>query len=167
MPGKRTEAQTDPLRVAIRSAQRADETLCLRERLQQARLDPSREQTIEDRARKLAAQARDRALEQAGLGAFLQEYDLSSQEGVLLMCIAEALLRIPDAATADRLIRDCLCKGHWDEHLGTSPSLLVNASSWGLLYTGRLFAGQGSLQTGPEQLLQRIAQTSWTGSSTP
>jgi len=156
MSETRTEAKTDPLRVAIRNAHRADETLCLRERLQQARLDPSREQTIEDRARKLAAQARDRALEQAGLGAFLQEYDLSSQEGVLLMCIAEALLRIPDAETADRLIRDRLCKGHWDEHLGTSPSLLVNASSWGLLLTGRLFAGQGSLQTGPEPLLQRL-----------
>ncbi|MGI9320811.1 MAG: proline dehydrogenase family protein [Thiogranum sp.] len=72
------------------------------------------------------------------------------------MCIAEALLRIPDAETADRLIRDRLCKGHWDEHLGGSPSLLVNASSWGLLLTGRLFAGQESVQSGPEQLLQRL-----------
>jgi RHH-type proline utilization regulon transcriptional repressor/proline dehydrogenase/delta 1-pyrroline-5-carboxylate dehydrogenase len=142
--------------VAIRNAHRVDETLCLRERLQQARLDPSREQAIQDRARNLAADARERAVEQAGLEAFLQEYDLSSQEGVLLMCIAEALLRIPDAETADRLIRDRLCKGHWDEHLGTSPSLLVNASSWGLLLTGRLFAGQASVQSGPEQLLQRL-----------
>ncbi|MEA2081109.1 MAG: bifunctional proline dehydrogenase/L-glutamate gamma-semialdehyde dehydrogenase PutA, partial [Pseudomonadota bacterium] len=156
MLGTRTEAQTDPSRVAIRKAHRVDETLCLRERLQQARLDPSREQAVQDQARKLAAEARDRALAQAGLEAFLHEYDLSSQEGVLLMCIAEALLRIPDAETADRLIRDRLCKGHWDEHLGTSPSLLVNASTWGLLLTGRLFAGRESVQSGPEQLLQRL-----------
>jgi len=156
MLGPRAEAQTDPLRVAIRNTHRVDETLCLRERLQQARLAPSREQSIQIRARHLAADARDRALQQAGLEAFLQEYDLSSQEGVLLMCIAEALLRIPDAETADRLIRDRLCKGHWDEHLGGSPSLLVNASSWGLLLTGRLFAGQESVQSGPEQLLQRL-----------
>jgi RHH-type proline utilization regulon transcriptional repressor/proline dehydrogenase/delta 1-pyrroline-5-carboxylate dehydrogenase len=128
----------------------------LRERLQQARLDPSREQLIQSRARKLAADARDRALQQAGLEAFLQEYDLSSQEGVLLMCIAEALLRIPDAETADLLIRDRLCKGHWDEHLGTSPSPLVNASSWGLLLTGRLYADPESVEKGPEPLLQRL-----------
>ena len=112
MPGTQTEAQTDPLRVAIRNAHRVDETLCLRERLRQAQLDPLREQAIQDRARKLASDARDRALEQTGIEAFLQEYDLSSQEGVLLMCIAEALLRIPDAETADRLIHDRLCKGH-------------------------------------------------------
>ncbi|MEN8760788.1 MAG: bifunctional proline dehydrogenase/L-glutamate gamma-semialdehyde dehydrogenase PutA [Thiogranum sp.] len=156
MLGSRADAQTDALRAAIRSTHRVDETLCLRERLQQARLDPSREQAIQDRAYKLATDARDRALQQAGLEAFLQEYDLSSQEGVLLMCIAEALLRIPDAETADRLIRDRLCKGHWDEHLGGSPSLLVNASSWGLLITGRLCAAQQSVHSGPEQLLQRL-----------
>lgn len=156
MPGTQTEAQTDPLRVAIRNAHRVDETLCLRERLRQAQLDPLREQAIQDRARKLASDARDRALEQTGIEAFLQEYDLSSQEGVLLMCIAEALLRIPDAETADRLIHDRLCKGRWDEHLGHSPSLLVNASSWGLLLTGRLIAGEACVQTGPEQLLKRL-----------
>jgi RHH-type proline utilization regulon transcriptional repressor/proline dehydrogenase/delta 1-pyrroline-5-carboxylate dehydrogenase len=144
------------LRLAIRKAHRIDETLCLRERLQQARLEPSREQAIQGRARELAAKARDRALEQAGVEALLHEYDLSSQEGVLLMCIAEALLRIPDAVTADRLIRDRLSKGHWDEHLNGSPSLLVNASSWGLLLTGRLLSVQENLHTGPEHLLQKL-----------
>ena len=68
----------------------------------------------------------------------LAEYGLSSQEGVALMCLAEALLRVPDTTTIDALIRDKLAPGAWDAHLGHSPSLLVNAASWGLLVTGRL-----------------------------
>ncbi len=68
----------------------------------------------------------------------LQEYALSSQEGVALMCLAEALLRIPDKATRDALIRDKISQGQWRAHLGQSPSLFVNAATWGLLITGKL-----------------------------
>src|SRR5688572_31191731 len=71
------------------------------------------------------------------LDAFLREYSLASREGVILMCLAEALLRIPDGETADRLIADKIPTGAWDEHLGDSDSLLVNASTWGLMLTGR------------------------------
>ncbi|MGE5170127.1 MAG: bifunctional proline dehydrogenase/L-glutamate gamma-semialdehyde dehydrogenase PutA [Rudaea sp.] len=99
----------------------------------------------EDATRAIAAQARAwveavRAERQAhgGIESFLQEYDLATREGVLLMCIAEALLRIPDTATADVLIRDKLSRGDWERHLGASDSLLVNASTWGLMLTGRL-----------------------------
>ena len=70
----------------------------------------------------------------------LQEFALSSQEGVALMCLAEALLRIPDAATRDALIRDKIGDGQWQQHLGQSPSLFVNAAAWGLLLTGKLVA---------------------------
>ncbi len=70
----------------------------------------------------------------------LQEFALSSQEGVALMCLAEALLRIPDAATRDALIRDKIGSGDWHAHLGASPSLFVNAATWGLLLTGKLVA---------------------------
>jgi len=70
----------------------------------------------------------------------LQEYALSSHEGVALMCLAEALLRIPDAATRDALIRDKIARGQWRTHLGNSPSLFVNAATWGLLLTGKLVA---------------------------
>ena len=73
-----------------------------------------------------------------GVDAFLREYDLSSHEGVVLMCLAEALLRIPDAETADKLIEDRLRQGDWEEHLGASASLFVNASTWGLMLTGRI-----------------------------
>src|SRR5690606_17422628 len=68
----------------------------------------------------------------------LQEFSLSSQEGVALMCLAEALLRIPDAATRDALIRDKIRDGNWKEHLGRAPSLFVNAAAWGLMLTGKL-----------------------------
>ncbi|HAD38799.1 MAG TPA: trifunctional transcriptional regulator/proline dehydrogenase/L-glutamate gamma-semialdehyde dehydrogenase, partial [Plesiomonas shigelloides] len=68
----------------------------------------------------------------------LQEFSLSSQEGVALMCLAEALLRIPDKATRDALIRDKISNGNWQSHIGHSPSLFVNAATWGLLLTGRL-----------------------------
>src|SRR4030095_5756771 len=70
----------------------------------------------------------------------LQEYSLSSQEGVALMCLAEALLRIPDPATRDALIRDKISTGQWHEHLRRSPSLFVNAATWALLLTGKLVA---------------------------
>jgi proline dehydrogenase len=68
----------------------------------------------------------------------LQEFSLSSQEGVALMCLAEALLRIPDKGTRDALIRDKISTGNWQPHLGNSPSLFVNAATWGLLLTGKL-----------------------------
>jgi RHH-type proline utilization regulon transcriptional repressor/proline dehydrogenase/delta 1-pyrroline-5-carboxylate dehydrogenase len=68
----------------------------------------------------------------------MRQYDLGSEEGVLLMCVAEALLRIPDAETADRLIRDKLGEADWKRHVGQSPSVLVNASTWGLMLTGHL-----------------------------
>ena len=70
----------------------------------------------------------------------IQEFSLSSQEGVALMCLAEALLRIPDRATRDALIRDKISAGDWQAHLGHSPSLFVNAATWGLLITGKLVA---------------------------
>jgi RHH-type proline utilization regulon transcriptional repressor/proline dehydrogenase/delta 1-pyrroline-5-carboxylate dehydrogenase len=89
-------------------------------------------------ARALVTGARTRADERSYLDAFLQEFGLSNQEGIALMCLAEALLRIPDDATADRLIAEKLRGGDWAAHAGRSDSLFVNASTWGLMLTGRL-----------------------------
>jgi RHH-type proline utilization regulon transcriptional repressor/proline dehydrogenase/delta 1-pyrroline-5-carboxylate dehydrogenase len=80
--------------------------------------------------------ARARRDERPFLDAFLQEFGLSNQEGIALMCIAEALLRIPDDATADKLIAEQLAGGDWAAHAGRSESLFVNASTWGLMLTG-------------------------------
>lgn len=73
------------------------------------------------------------------IDAFLQQYSLDTQEGIVLMCLAEALLRIPDPETADALIKDKLSGANWRSHLKQSESLLVNASTWGLMFTGKLF----------------------------
>jgi len=87
-------------------------------------------------AMSLVAGARAKRDERPFLDAFLQEFGLSNQEGIALMCIAEALLRIPDDATADRLIAEKLATGDWGSHAGRSGSLFVNASTWGLMLTG-------------------------------
>ena len=94
-------------------------------------------------ALRLARGVRERSADRGRAGlvqGLLQEFALSSQEGVALMCLAEALLRIPDAATRDALIRDKIAPGDWRRHLGRSPSLFVNAATWGLLVTGKLVA---------------------------
>ncbi len=76
--------------------------------------------------------------QQGAVEGLIHEYSLSSQEGVALMCLAEALLRIPDRATRDALIRDKIGHGDWQSHVGQSPSLFVNAATWGLVVTGKL-----------------------------
>jgi RHH-type transcriptional regulator, proline utilization regulon repressor / proline dehydrogenase / delta 1-pyrroline-5-carboxylate dehydrogenase len=125
------------LRAALRGAWRLDETLCVRALLARAAVSPEFAERVDARARALVEAVREKR-SAGGLDAFLGEYGLNSEEGIILMCLAEALLRIPDAETADRLIRDKLMDADWDQHLGKSPSLLVNASTWGLMLTGRV-----------------------------
>src|ERR1700674_6017776 len=91
--------------------------------------------------------ARARRDERPFLDAFLQEFGLSNQEGIALMCIAEALLRIPDDATADRLIAEQLATGDWSAHSGKSESLFVNASTWGLMLTGGILELDPTIKT--------------------
>ena len=128
----------DPLRERITAAWLRDETEHINALLAAVRLSPQDSSIVERTAAGLVERVRTRAEHQGMIEAFMREYDLSSEEGVLLMCVAEALLRIPDQATADKLIRDKLGGADWDAHLGKSDSLLVNASSWGLLLTGRM-----------------------------
>ena len=128
----------DPLRLAVRAAYRADETETVARILTAASIAPSLTARIESAARKLVAEARKRRHGAGGIDVFLSEYRLSSQEGIALLCLAEALLRIPDSATIDRLIRDKLAPADWAQHLGHSQSLFVNASTWALMLTGRL-----------------------------
>ena len=96
----------------------------------------------------------------SGVEGLIHEYSLSSQEGVALMCLAEALLRIPDAATRDALIRDKLSPGDWRAHVGHSPSLFVNAATWGLVLTGRLVAtnSEQSLSAALTRLIARSGE---------
>jgi RHH-type transcriptional regulator, proline utilization regulon repressor / proline dehydrogenase / delta 1-pyrroline-5-carboxylate dehydrogenase len=131
-------ASWDPLRRAIADNYRTDETACVEALLAEADLDGEPRRRVAKRAQALIASVREGRQGAGGIDAFLQEYELSTQEGVMLMCLAEALLRIPDDETADRLIRDKLGDADWEGHLGRSNSLFVNASTWGLMLTGRI-----------------------------
>jgi len=145
------------LRERLRSLYLRDENESLRELLPIARLAPEASARVQSRARALVEQVRSSPRTQAGMQSFLTEYDLSSQEGVLLMCVAEALLRIPDAATADRLIRDKLSQGDWERHVGRNKSLLVNAGTWGMMLTGKLVSLEGDPGGNPGGLFARLA----------
>ena len=126
------------LQADIAASYRADETQVVKRLLDAAHFSIEQLDNIAARARALVVEVRKRRIGKGGLDAFLHEYELSSQEGVVLMCLAEALLRIPDAETADRLIRDKLGPADWEGHLGQSDSLFVNASTWALMLTGRV-----------------------------
>ncbi|HRD92863.1 MAG TPA: bifunctional proline dehydrogenase/L-glutamate gamma-semialdehyde dehydrogenase PutA [Accumulibacter sp.] len=131
-------ATTQALRQRLRDYHRIDEDRIVEELIAQARFTHSEQQGIRDRATPLVQTVRDRRLKTGGIDAFLTTYDLSSREGVVLMCLAEALLRIPDADTVDRLIRDKIGNTEWQKRLGTSHSTFVNAGTWALMLTGRI-----------------------------
>ena len=123
-------------RNALRLAYRPDENDIVRERLKQAKLSGSQQGEASAIARTLVKAVRGHKA--AGLDAFLQAYDLGSDEGIALMCLAEALLRIPDAETADDLIADKLSGPDWAEKMGDSKSTFVNAATFSLLLTGKV-----------------------------
>jgi RHH-type proline utilization regulon transcriptional repressor/proline dehydrogenase/delta 1-pyrroline-5-carboxylate dehydrogenase len=146
-----------PLRAAIGALTRRPEPELLPVLLAQARLPEVAAARAQALALRIARGVRERSRERGRAGlvqGLLQEFALSSQEGVALMCLAEALLRIPDAATRDALIRDKIGHGDWQRHLGQSPSLFVNAATWGLLLTGRLVVTHSD--TGLTAALRRI-----------
>jgi RHH-type proline utilization regulon transcriptional repressor/proline dehydrogenase/delta 1-pyrroline-5-carboxylate dehydrogenase len=127
-----------PLRKAISDAWLSDENTLVDRLIEQARLSPAERAATDTLARELVQRIRAERDKRSAIDAFTQEYALSSEEGVVLMCLAESLLRVPDAATADRLIRDKIGSGDWERHLNRSDSLFVNASTYGLLLTGRI-----------------------------
>ena len=117
-----------------------DETEAMNELLDQAALPQPERDLVLARATELVARVRAKAQDASAVEAFMRQYDLSSEEGVLLMCVAEALLRIPDKDTADKLISDKLGEANWESHLGKSDSLFVNAGTWGLMLTGKFIS---------------------------
>src|SRR3954468_19051116 len=127
------------LRAAIMAAYRRPEAACLEPLLDLAPTSTAEAARINEIACRLVVAMRANA-RTGGVEGLIHEYALSSQEGVALMCLAEALLRIPDVRTRDALIRDKISTGDWRSHVGHSPSLFVNAATWGLLITGKLTA---------------------------
>ncbi|MEA9392572.1 trifunctional transcriptional regulator/proline dehydrogenase/L-glutamate gamma-semialdehyde dehydrogenase [Acerihabitans sp. TG2] len=145
------------LRAATTAAWRRPESDIIPLLVTQARPSPSLDQPINALALRLAQGLRQQKIQGGRAGmvqGFLQEFSLSSQEGVALMCLAEALLRVPDKPTRDILIRDKISQGDWQRHLGRSRSVFVNAATWGLLFTGRLVSTHN--QTNLSHSLNRI-----------
>ena len=128
----------DALRSTISAHYLADETALVNKCLALATLPTEHANLVVRQAAGWVERVRQLKNDQSPLDAFMQQYDLSSEEGVLLMCLAEALLRIPDDATADKLIADKLGDADWESHFGKSDSLFVNAGTWGLMLTGKI-----------------------------
>ncbi len=134
----------------------ADEQAIVRALAAEADPGEAARENILNTAAQLVRAVRKNTKNDGGIEAFLKTYDLSSDEGVLLMCIAEALLRIPDADTADRLIADKITSAKWQDHVGSSDSLFVNASTWGLMLTGKILTLDDIEKGNPARLLGKL-----------
>jgi RHH-type proline utilization regulon transcriptional repressor/proline dehydrogenase/delta 1-pyrroline-5-carboxylate dehydrogenase len=150
------ESLERPIAASINRLWLADEDVVLRELLPLARLEPHERTAVAAHAAALVEGVRGAQVQKGAMDALLREYDLSSQEGVILMCLAEALLRIPDAVTADRLIADKIKAGDWAAHLLDNGSLFVNASTWGLMLTGRIVQPDGATQRDPAGFVRNL-----------
>ncbi len=136
----------------VRVAYRAEENACVAQRLAEA----SRASKLHDEAAGIAIRLIEDARKRkaSGIDAFLHQYGLATEEGVALMCLAEALLRVPDAATADALIRDKIGDIDWAEHMGESSSTFVNAATFSLMLTGEVLERPEEAQKGMRRTLK-------------
>ncbi|MBL4802493.1 MAG: bifunctional proline dehydrogenase/L-glutamate gamma-semialdehyde dehydrogenase PutA [Emcibacter sp.] len=133
-----SSAEITKIRLKMRLMTHADEEKCITSLLEMSGLSSAARQRIVTSARDLVALSRAKSDEQGTMDYFLQEFGLSNREGVALMCLAEALLRVPDGLTADKLIAEKIQSGDWSDHKGKSASMFVNASTWGLMMTGHV-----------------------------
>ncbi len=154
------ESSAFPLSAARRRMAEAflrNEELCAATLLDEVNIDAAAVVEIENNARALVESIRRNRQDASRIDAFMHEYDLSCEEGVLLMCLAESLLRIPDAETANQLIQEKLAGAAWERHLGQSNSFFVNASTWGLMLTGRVVQQRDLAGESPSGLFARLA----------
>ncbi len=140
-------------RSALRAVYRQEEAACLAERLRQAAPASAAHAEAAALASRLITGARERKA--GGLDAFLATFGLGTEEGIALMCLAEALLRVPDTETADALIHDKLAGIDWSEHLGDSDSTFVNAATFSLMLTGQVLRGGAREEAGFANALRR------------
>ena len=128
------------LKQSLNDSYHQDENKSMAEHLALVPFDAAAKTRIRERTRGLIQTVRDNRRKFGGVDKFLNEFGLTTKEGIALMCLAEALLRIPDPATADQLIRDKIGCADWDKHLGKGGDLFVNASTWALMLTGKVIA---------------------------
>lgn len=158
LSGRFDKATLDELFTAITNNYIVDEEAYLQELLTMVPSDEEDIRRVTANAHQMVTKVRqfEKKGLMVGIDAFLQQYSLETQEGIILMCLAEALLRIPDAATADALIEDKLSGAHWDKHLKQSDSMLVNASTWGLMLTGKVVKLDKNVDGTPSHMLNRL-----------
>jgi RHH-type transcriptional regulator, proline utilization regulon repressor / proline dehydrogenase / delta 1-pyrroline-5-carboxylate dehydrogenase len=150
----------EPSRDEIAAYHLMDERRLLSGLAERAIFTADERRRIADLASRLVRSARASRHRHGGLDAFMHEYGLTSEEGVILMCLAEALLRIPDKDTADLLIAEKIGSGRWEKHLGASDSLFVNASTFGLMLTGSVVKLGEDKSSGPAGILKRLVARS-------
>lgn len=132
--------KSTPLRDTITNAYRMDETECIQRLLPLASFPDVNRARIANIAKQLIIETRAHKKKQGKMDALLHQYDLSTDEGIALMCLAEALLRVPDKATMDKFISDKISTVEWKNHLSTENDFFVNAATWSLLLTGKIYA---------------------------
>lgn len=144
------------IRLAMRGTTHRDEEDCIANLIAASGLDKGVRENIVSQARALVSRSREKSGDQGTMDYFLQEFGLSNGEGVALMCLAEALLRVPDGDTADKLIAEKIRSGEWAGHKGKSESLFVNASVWGLMMTGRIVDLGDDVVKNPNSWLKKL-----------
>ncbi|VEB37657.1 bifunctional proline dehydrogenase/L-glutamate gamma-semialdehyde dehydrogenase PutA [Legionella cherrii] len=148
------------IRAAINYAYRVDELSLITELCEKATLGQQQLIDIKNSATKLVESVRTDRKKSTGIDSFLTEYALSSDEGIALMCLAEALLRVPDSATIDNLIKDKLSGGDWKSHIGQSDSFFVNATTWALMLTGKILTPEKAQTTLSKSLMKLVNRSS-------
>ncbi|MFN3234513.1 MAG: bifunctional proline dehydrogenase/L-glutamate gamma-semialdehyde dehydrogenase PutA [Gammaproteobacteria bacterium] len=151
------------LRDAITQAYRVDETVAVDALLDYVDFTSEQNQQIQSRAAVLVEKVRTSRKKEDGIEAFMKQYDLSSEEGIALMCVAEALLRIPDASTVNKLLQDKIGTADWVKHLGTSSSRFVNAATWSLMLTGKIISPSDENKSALSNAFKKIMSRSSEG----
>lgn len=156
LPNVADKYSLDELKIAISANYSVDESAYLEKLLMIASPTDNEINEVTRKAVALVEKVRANGSSKEGVEAFLQQYSLSTKEGVILMCLAEALLRIPDADVANSLINDKIKAAEWEKHLGQSDSWLVNTSTWGLMLTGKFVALKSAITGNPVSALKNM-----------
>ncbi|MEE9452177.1 MAG: bifunctional proline dehydrogenase/L-glutamate gamma-semialdehyde dehydrogenase PutA, partial [Gammaproteobacteria bacterium] len=156
----KSQPKPNELRTAINAAYRMDEDECVTALAKQAQLADDLLPQVKAQARELVTHVREKQLASGGIDSFLSEYDLSNEEGIALMCLAEALLRVPDKQTINTLIRDKISKANWKAHVGQSESIFVNSTTWALLLTGNVLRRDNTKASFSQSLKRFFGQAS-------
>jgi RHH-type proline utilization regulon transcriptional repressor/proline dehydrogenase/delta 1-pyrroline-5-carboxylate dehydrogenase len=148
--------QPQGLRATINETYRINEATYVARLIDYVALEPLQKIAIANTATRLVEKVRIERKNAAGIDSFMTQYALSGEEGIALMCLAEALLRVPDNPTIDRLIKDKIVGPDWESHRGQSRSFFVNATTWALMLTGKVLSPERAQSAASKALMTFI-----------